>query len=74
MAESAYSNLLNIEPNNVVALNNLSLVLVDRGRIDDAIQTIDIALSLTELGGALHELITQTRSEIQSHRRANKSM
>ena len=74
MAESAYSNLLNIEPNNVVALNNLSLVLVDRGRIDDAIQTIDVALSLTELGGALHELITQTRSEIQSHRRANKSM
>ena len=71
MAETAYSNLLSIEPNNVVALNNLSLVLVDHGRIDDAIQTIDVALSLTEFGGALYELITQTRSEIQSHRLPN---
>lgn len=74
MAETAYSNLLSIEPNNVVALNNLSLVLVDHGRIDDAIQKIDVALSLTEFGGALYELITQTRSEIQSHRPANQSM
>lgn len=74
MAEQAYADLLNIEPNNVVALNNLSLVLVDRGRIDDAIQTINVALSLTELGGAMHELITQTRSEIRSHRPANHSM
>ena len=73
-AETAYSNLLNIEPNNVVALNNLSLVLADRGRIDDAIETIDMALSLTGLDGAMHELITQTRSEIQSHPYANQSM
>ena len=64
-AEDAYSELLNIEPDNVIVLNNLSMVLADNGRIDDAIQTIDRALSLTKHGDATHDLVSRTRTELQ---------
>lgn len=64
-AEDAYYELLNIEPDNVVVLNNLSMVLADNGRIDDAIQVIDRALSLTDHGDATHELVSRTRAELQ---------
>ncbi len=68
LAEQAYSKLLNIDADNVIALNNLSLVLADRGRIDDAIQTIDVALSLTKPGDPMQNLVSATRAEIQSLR------
>ncbi len=64
-AEDAYYELLNIEPDNVVVLNNLSMVIADNGRIDDAIQVIDRALSLTDHGDATHELVSRTRAELQ---------
>jgi tetratricopeptide (TPR) repeat protein len=72
MAQTAYSELLKLEPGNVVALNNLAFVLADRGQVEDAIQTVDAALSLTKPADALYEVITQTRAEIlddHSHRR-----
>ena len=64
MAQTAYSELLKLEPGNVVALNNLALVLADRGQVEDAIQTVDAALSLTKPTDALYEVIIETRSEI----------
>lgn len=64
LAQIAYSELLHIEPGNVVALNNLALVLAASGNVDDAIETVDTALSLTEPADALHGVISQTRSEI----------
>ncbi len=64
-AGDAYVELLSIEPENVVALNNLSMVLADNGRIDDAIRTVNKALSLTKHGGATHELVSRTRDELQ---------
>jgi Flp pilus assembly protein TadD len=64
MAQTAYSELLKLEPGNVAALNNLALVLADRGQVEDAIQTVDAALSLTKPADALYEMIIQTRSEI----------
>ena len=68
LAEQAYSNLLNVDANNVIALNNLSLVMADRGRIDAAIQTIDVALSLTKPGGPMRGLVSGTRAGIQGLR------
>ncbi len=67
MAQMAYSELLKIEPDSAVALNNLALVLADRGHIEDAIQAIDAALSRTQPGDALHGVIVETRSEILDH-------
>ena len=64
-AGDAYDELLSIEPDNVIALNNLSMVLADDGHIDDAIRTINRALSLTEQSGATHELVSRTRDELQ---------
>lgn len=64
LAQTAYTELLNVEPGNVIALNNLAFVLADRGQIEEAIQTVDAALSLTRPSDALYGLITQTRSEI----------
>ena len=64
-AEAAYFKLLHFEPDNVIVLNNLSMVLADNGRIDDAIQIIDRALSLAEHSGATHELVSRTRAELQ---------
>jgi tetratricopeptide (TPR) repeat protein len=73
-AETAYSELLEFQPNDVVALNNLALVLADRGSIDDAIQAIDKALSLTKPEDALYEVIAQTQSEIlEYHTSAHNS-
>ncbi|MGI9260980.1 MAG: PA2778 family cysteine peptidase [Woeseiaceae bacterium] len=64
LAQIAFFELLRIEPANVVALNNLALVLAASGNFDDAIETVDTALSLTEPANALHTVISQTRSEI----------
>jgi len=70
MAQTAYSELLKIEPNNVVALNNLALVLADRGFVEDAVRSIDTALSRTKPDDALYGVVTQTRSEILDYRRS----
>ena len=64
MAQTAYSEVLKIEPDSLVALNNMALVLADRGYVEDAIRSIDAALSRTKPGDALHGVIAQTRSEI----------
>jgi Flp pilus assembly protein TadD len=64
MAQTAYSELLKIEPNNVLVLNNLAFVLAERGQFEDAIQTVDTALSLIQADDALYGVITQTRSEL----------
>jgi len=64
LAHIAYSELLRIEPGNVVALNNLALVLAASGNVGDAMETVDKALSLTEPANALHNMISETRSEI----------
>lgn len=64
MAQTAYSELLKIEPNNVLVLNNLAFVLAERGQFEDAIQTVDTALSLMQADDALYGVITQTRSEL----------
>ncbi len=63
-AQIAYSELLIIEPGNVIALNNLALVLAAGGNDDDALETVDTALSLIEPEDALYGVVSQTRSEI----------
>ncbi len=73
-AGGAYTELLNFEPDNVVALNNLSMVLADNGRIDDAIRTINQALSLTENSGAKYEMVRQTRAELQRLRVSDQNL
>lgn len=69
MAQTAYSEVLKIEPANLVALNNMALVLADRGYVEEAIRSIDTALSRTKPGDALHGVIAQTRSEILDYHR-----
>ena len=69
MAQTAYSEVLKIEPDNLVALNNLALVLADRGYVEDAIRSIETALSRARPGDPLHGVIAQTRSEILDDQR-----
>ena len=63
-AEQAYLAMIEKEPANVIALNNLAIVLAERGQRDKAIQTVDEALSLLRPMDSLHGVVSQTRAEI----------
>jgi tetratricopeptide (TPR) repeat protein len=65
-AEAAYKRLLAIDPDNAVALNNLSQVQADRGSFKAASATLDMALSVTEPNTAMHQIIEESRQQIES--------
>ena len=68
-AQAAYASLLRMDPDNAIALNNLAQVLAEQGAHSNAVQTIDAALSVADIGSPTYRLILQTREEIsmQSH-------
>jgi len=64
-ARSAYQTLIAIEPNNAIALNNLSQVYVDQGCHDQALATINTALAIVEIGDPIHSYLRQTLEDIE---------
>lgn len=68
LAESAYQQLLAMDPEHAVAMNNLAQVQSDRGCYEDASATADAALIAAPADTEMHALIQQTRQEIEIHR------
>jgi len=64
-ARNAYQTLIEIEPDNAIALNNLSQVYVEQGCHDHALATINTALAIVEIGDPLHSYLRQTLEEIE---------
>jgi tetratricopeptide (TPR) repeat protein len=64
-AESAYKRLLSIDSDNIVALNNLSQVQIDRGCIAHASVTLDAALSQANPDTTIYRTIQEARRKIK---------
>ena len=64
-ARIAYRKLLEIEPGNAIALNNLSQVHSDLGCYNDALTAIESALSAVEAGDPLYPYLRQTLDELE---------
>ena len=64
-ARNAYQTLIEIEPDNAIALNNLSHVYVEQGCHDQALATIDTALAIVEISDPLHSYLRQTLEDIE---------
>ncbi len=67
-AESAYRELLAAHPENLPALNNLAMVLSERGCHEEALDTIEHAIRLSDGWGPLGQALEQSRREIASTR------
>jgi len=64
-ARNAYQMLLDIEPDNVIALNNLAHVYGEQECHDHALATINTALVIADTGDALHPYLRQTLQDIE---------
>ena len=64
-AESAFKQLLSMDPDHLIALNNLSQVQVDRGCFEDAFATLDAALSAAKVNTTMYRTIQEARQEIE---------
>ena len=64
-AENAYRQILSLDPENLVALNNLSQVQNDRGCFEDATATLDAASASANENTTIYKTIQMTRSEIE---------
>ena len=64
-ARNAYQTLIEIEPDNAIALNNLSQVYVEQGCHDRALATINTALASVEIGDPLHSYLQQTLEDVE---------
>lgn len=63
-AQRAYASLLQVQPDNVIALNNLAQVLDENGAHGEAADMIAVALSTVDADSAAYPLILQTQREI----------
>jgi tetratricopeptide (TPR) repeat protein len=64
-ARSAYQKLLEIEPDNAIALNNLSQVHAELGCYEDALTAIESALLAVEAGDPIVRYLRQTLEELE---------
>ncbi len=64
-ARIAYRKLLEIEPGNAIALNNLAQVHADLGCYDDALTAIEAALSAVDAGNPIVPYLRQTLEELE---------
>jgi tetratricopeptide (TPR) repeat protein len=64
-AREAYQKVLEIEPQHTIAMNNLSQVYGELGCRDDALKTIDSALTLVDAGDPIHRFLTTTKQEVK---------
>jgi hypothetical protein len=67
-AQNAYQKVLEIEPEHAIALNNLSQVYADLGCRDDAIETLDSALSAVDAGDLMHRYLSATMNDVKKSR------
>lgn len=65
-AEIAYKKLLVIDPDNAVALNNLSHVQADRGCVKEASATLNTALSIAGSDSAVRGMIEESLQQLRS--------
>lgn len=64
-ARNAYQKLLEIEPDNAIALNNLSQVHAELGCYEDALTAIESALLAVEAGDPIVRYLRQTLEELE---------
>jgi len=64
-ARNAYQMLLDIEPDNVIALNNLAQVYGEQECHNHALATVNTALVIADTGDPLHPYLRQTLQEIE---------
>jgi len=64
-ARSAYQKLLELEPDNAIALNNLSQVHAELGCYEDALTAIESALLAVEAGDPIVRYLRQTLEELE---------
>ena len=64
-ARIAYRKLLEIEPGNAIALNNLAQVHADLGCYNDALTAIESALSAVDAGNPIVPYLRQTLEELE---------
>jgi tetratricopeptide (TPR) repeat protein len=63
-AESAYRQLLLLDPDHLIALNNLAETLAYRGCIGKAAETIDVAIDASDVTDPLFASLIATRDQI----------
>ena len=64
-AENAYKRILSMDSDNLIALNNLSQVQIDRGCFADASATLDAALSTAKSGTTTYKTLQESRRQIE---------
>jgi tetratricopeptide (TPR) repeat protein len=69
-AERAYKRLLAIDSGHAAALNNLAQVQADRGCYEDAVATLNIALSAAEPNTAMFNIVKAAHQKIESRESA----
>jgi tetratricopeptide (TPR) repeat protein len=66
IARLAYQAMLDLEPGNLIALNNIAQVKAEQGCIREARDAIDQAFSILAPGDPMHQHLRQTRREIEA--------
>ena len=64
-AETAFKKVLSMEPDDLIALNNLLQVQMDRGCFADATLTVDFALSIAQPNSTMFVTFQNARKEIE---------
>lgn len=65
-ARNAYQKVLEIDPQHAIALNNLSQVYADLGCRDDALKTIDSALSIVNTADPMFRYLRVTMDDVRN--------
>lgn len=73
-ARSAYQKVLEIEPEHTIAMNNLSQVYAEMGCRDDALKTINMALSAVDAGDPLHRHLSLTAEQVKQSTPASRCL
>jgi tetratricopeptide (TPR) repeat protein len=73
-ARSAYQKVVEIKPEHAIALNNLSQVYAELGCRDDALETINSALSVVDTRDPIHRYLSLTMEEVKQSSRASRCL
>lgn len=70
----AYQKVLETKPEHAIALNNLSQVYAELGCRDDALETINSALSVVDTRDPIHRYLSLTMDEVNQSSRASRCL